>query len=361
MIYLILNRNRIVAAQELYGVLWPNEESRNPQSALKTLIHRLRNTFVLSGAPESALFIKSRPGGYRWEPQVKCEIDTEEFEKAAEEAFGKSGDLESSEKALLNVIGIYRGRFLSGDNELWKAEFDEFYHGLYIRAVKRLSDIYCKEERYNDAYNLCIKAAAFDETDEYLNRTVILSLAKSGNVDKAISYYNNITDMYYSKYGIKVPESIQAIYSGFADLSNSVYGIDELMELIGESDRQQGAYCCCYEVFREIYQIEVRCMERYGGRVFAGLISLRSPQEDVPETRVLNRNMGRLETVIKNSLRRGDIMSRCSPSQFMVILPTVTEETGHKVLERIQKNFRRQYPKVGLQVYYSLRPLTYNK
>ena len=102
-------------------------------------------------------------------------------------------------------------------------------------------------------------------------------------------------------------------------------------------------------------------MERYGGRVFAGLISLRSPQEDVPETRVLNRNMGRLETVIKNSLRRGDIMSRCSPSQFMVILPTVTEETGHKVLERIQKNFRRQYPKVGLQVYYSLRPLTYNK
>ena len=180
-------------------------------------------------------------------------------------------------------------------------------------------------------------------------------------MDKAISYYNNITDMYYSKYGIKVPESIQAIYSGFADLSNSVYGIDELMELIGESDRQQGAYCCCYEVFREIYQIEVRCMERYGGMVFAGLISLRSPQEDVPETRVLNRNMGRLETVIKNSLRRGDIMSRCSPSQFMVILPTVTEETGHKVLERIQKNFRRQYPKVGLQVYYSLRPLTYNK
>ena len=72
-IYLILNRNRIVAAQELYGVLWPNEESRNPQSALKTLIHRLRNTFVLSGAPESALFIKSRPGGYRWEPQVKSE------------------------------------------------------------------------------------------------------------------------------------------------------------------------------------------------------------------------------------------------------------------------------------------------
>lgn len=42
--YIIYNRNRPVAPEELYTLLWEEEESSsNPGNALKTMFHRLRN------------------------------------------------------------------------------------------------------------------------------------------------------------------------------------------------------------------------------------------------------------------------------------------------------------------------------
>ena len=41
--YLILQEGMPVPNQQLYEVLWPSEASSNPESALKTLISRLRS------------------------------------------------------------------------------------------------------------------------------------------------------------------------------------------------------------------------------------------------------------------------------------------------------------------------------
>ena len=47
--YLILQEGMPVPNQQLYEVLWPSEASSNPESALKTLISRLRSILVLGG------------------------------------------------------------------------------------------------------------------------------------------------------------------------------------------------------------------------------------------------------------------------------------------------------------------------
>lgn len=42
--YLILNRDKPILMKDLFEVLWPGENSTNPESALKTLVSRLRAT-----------------------------------------------------------------------------------------------------------------------------------------------------------------------------------------------------------------------------------------------------------------------------------------------------------------------------
>ena len=41
--YLILQRGKSVPCIELYEALWPNDESSNPENALKTLVSRTRS------------------------------------------------------------------------------------------------------------------------------------------------------------------------------------------------------------------------------------------------------------------------------------------------------------------------------
>lgn len=47
--YLILRRGRPVPHEELLGALWSDRESRNPATALRTLLHRYRRIVQTEG------------------------------------------------------------------------------------------------------------------------------------------------------------------------------------------------------------------------------------------------------------------------------------------------------------------------
>ena len=50
-----------------------------------------------------------------------------------------------------------------------------------------------------------------------------------------------------------------------------------------------------------------------------------------------------LRDVLVGSLRRGDVVSRYSPSQYIAMLPTVTYENSDIIVKRIRKAFSEVY------------------
>ena len=64
--------------------------------------------------------------------------------------------------------------------------------------------------------------------------------------------------------------------------------------------------------------------------------------------------MNVLEEVVRDSLRIGDVATRCSPTQIIVLLPTCTYEAGNKVARRIEKKFKGKSPHRGLELLYEL-------
>jgi len=71
--------------------------------------------------------------------------------------------------------------------------------------------------------------------------------------------------------------------------------------------------------------------------------------------------MHRLSETIRTSLRSGDVYTRYSISQYLVMLPNVSAENGAKVLDRIATAFRRENPKSPAYLRTSLLPMTLPK
>ena len=64
---------------ELYEALWPNDESSNPENALKTLVSRTRS-LLSTISKELPSCIATNRGSYRFNAIENCEVDIYEFE-----------------------------------------------------------------------------------------------------------------------------------------------------------------------------------------------------------------------------------------------------------------------------------------
>ena len=88
-----------------------------------------------------------------------------------------------------------------------------------------------------------------------------------------------------------------------------------------------------------------------------GLLTISATHREQINDTVLSRQMAVLLEVARNSLRRGDIISQFSESQYVLLLPTVTYESGMMVLDRIRNNFKQQNPRSPIVILGRLRPL----
>ncbi len=78
--YLILAPRQTAEAKTLMQVMWPEENSTSPDTALKTLISRQR-TLLREISPELAMCLVTVRGGYRWVCPPEVSVDVLEFEE----------------------------------------------------------------------------------------------------------------------------------------------------------------------------------------------------------------------------------------------------------------------------------------
>lgn len=352
--YLLYHR-RLVPMGELYEVFWPQVKS--PKNALKVLVHRLRAALEQGGVPQDVECILQRQGGYEWNPALETTLDIDQFESCYREATSGQVDRDRQAELLGLGLGLYRGRFLS-DTALWTAAPAESLHNAYRKMVQQMCTLFKEKGHMEQLVDLCRGALCYDALDESLHREMILGLLACGRSQDALAHYRNTTDLFYRELGIPVSEELRALYHHILETDGAVeLDIDSIRDKLEEKAPSTGAFVCEYGIFKDLYRIEARCLDRYGGRVFLGLLTVSSAHHEQFTTRALARQMELLLEVARTSLRKGDVISRFSASQYVLLLPTVTYESGTVVLERIRTAFRRAYPKAPVAILVKLRPL----
>ena len=122
-----------------------------------------------------------------------------------------------------------------------------------------------------------------------------------------------------------------------------------------EQQHTDGAYYCEYSVFRDIYQLEQRAIERTGDSIYLCLLTVRLENGELPKTSVMVRAMDALKRAISGSLRRGDVYARYSIAQYIILLPTASYENGCSVMKRISTSFKKEYFRKDLVIDYALQ------
>ena len=356
--YLIMHRDRNVPQEELIEVLWPDDNSQNPGNALKTLLYRTRATILPLIGDEPQLILSQR-GSYSWNHTLPCEVDAEQFAALANEASDKS--LPDNERRILykKAVFLYQQDFLPRLAEkLWVIPLATFYHGLYLEAVFEYAGLLLKAELYGELASLANAAIAIEPYDDKLHSLLITALLRQGNSLAALNHYDVATDLLYRNFGVRPSEELRALYQEIMKERKSLeMDLAVIQTDLQEAALRPGAFVCDYGFFREAYRLEARRAGREGSCVHVALITVSLPDGKTPALNPLNTTMDQLLEAIRLNLRRGDILTRYSGAQYVLMLPTANYEDSQMVMERIVNSFYQQNRKSFLKISYKLQQM----
>ncbi len=349
--YIVLHRERSLSVQELTEALWKEDETDNPAGALKNLMYRLRTIFKKHFG--DADFIMTSRGAYYWNPEMEVVVDVELFEQNCN--MGKKEQSENCRKSISHyeeAVELYQGDFLAKyiDNN-WILPVSTYYHSLFLSSAKKLAELYEEEEDYQNMERVCAKALQFDKVDEQIHCLRIGAMIHQNKQKLAEEYYENAVKVLYEALGVRNTAGLKKVYKELLKMkkSSAAAAIEEIQQDMLEPEKPEGAYICGYAVFREAYRMEARRIHRLGIAEYVLLLTMTVNEETVKagnekmEKFLLNNAMDRMEEVLRDSLRIGDVASRYSDTQFVVLLPTCSQESSMMVISRILSRFSK-YP-----------------
>lgn len=174
------------------------------------------------------------------------------------------------------------------------------------------------------------------------------------HADKALYYVKNNGKDDYHFYSRKLDEDRRE------DLLEKQMDLSQLLRQVTERKYRGGAYSVEYDRFPYIYQFIVRNCERSSRQVQIILLTLHVAEDGDSSTDHIEDCLMLLETAIVRSLRRGDVTTRLSPTQQIVMLMDTNDENGRMVAERITGKYESLAGGQGVSVEYDIVEMPIN-
>lgn len=355
--YLVLHRDRPVPQSEFIEMFWPDDHSSNPVNALKTLLYRIRAMLEpLFGEVQPIL---AQRGAYMWNKAVVCDMDVDRFEALCRRA----GDTSLSDQTRIGLyrqaVALYRGDLLPKLNhQMWLVPLNVHYHSIYLSAVKSLAELLDRAELFEEMQAVSQRASDLDILDEGLHTLIVRALLRQGKDTAALNHYEKATDLLYRNLGVRPSAELRALYTEIMATEKTLEtDLGVILGDLKETAARPGAFVCEYGFFREAYRLEARRAVRSGTCVHICLITVALPDGGVPPLKILSTTMDQLQEVLVKNLRRGDVVSKYSGAQYVIMLPAANFEDSTMVMERVVTSFYRQHRRNFLKLSYKIRAL----
>ena len=352
--FLLVHHKQSVTKDTLIDLMYRHTETDNPVNALKLLVHRLRKLFVLSGFPDFE-YIKYSNGSYQWNNKIPVEIDFEQFDLEIKKASDVALDPEERLNCYKNAIDIYKGDFLpSLVTEDWAIPFFVHYQELYHSCVRNAAQILKEQERFQEMFDIATRAISVCPSSEEFHKIRIISLFALRHYKDAKAAYEQTVDILYNELGVNPSEELALLYKELsAELQDEATSIFTIKESIQEGAMEKGAYFCNIQTFTNIYHTMVRSLERNGQSCFLMLCTLEGKNKASQTERTEHSEaVTKLQNAIKSTLRRGDIFTRYSKRQYLILLVGINQENCNLVMQRIDFKFKDTFKGRGLQLKY---------
>ena len=358
--YMLYNHGRSFAQEELIHLYWSNgEKSADPGNALKSIFHRIRTALDKLQPGLGRLLIRRKAGRYFWNNVMPLSLDIEDFE-AHFHAAEAAGDDDVRLAEYQAALALYAGDPLPRmTDEIWTIPIVAYYHSLYTRTAAGAIELLEKQERTAEAVALCHQAIHIEPYQEDLYEHLMRGLLRTGDMKGTMSVYEEMSELLFAHFGVMPSETLRTLYrQATRTVNDRTLTMDEVCSQLAEPAPHGGAMVCEYDFFKILYRSEVRSIARNGHSANICLLSVSGKDGEMLARRSLDPAMNNLQVLVQNNLRRGDVIARCSISQYIILLPQANYENSRMVADRLVSAFYRRYPHSPARLRYTVQPLT---
>lgn len=357
--YMLYNHGRSFAQEELIHLYWSNgEKSADPGNALKSIFHRIRTALDKLQPGLGRLLVRRKAGRYFWNNAMPLSLDIEDFE-AHFHAAEAAGDDDVRLTEYQAALALYAGDPLPRmTDEIWTIPIVAYYHSLYTRAAAGAIELLEKQERTAEAVALCRRAIHIEPYQEDLYEHLMRGLLRTGDMKGAMSVYEEMSELLFAHFGVMPSETLRTLYrQATRTVNDRTLTMDEVCSQLAEPAPHGGAMVCEYDFFKILYRAEARSIARNGHSANICLLSVSGKDGEMLARRSLDTAMNNLQVLVQNNLRRGDVIARCSISQYIILLPQANYENSRMVADRLVSAFYRRYPHSPARLRYTVQPL----
>lgn len=350
---LLFHSEKPVQKDELIDILWP--ESKNPSSALKFSIFRLRSELnEIDFFKDKEVIVTTRKG-YILNPNLDWNIDFVELQKAYNQINEGAESLDEKEfKIARKIFRLYQGRFYASPSQLhWILQKQEVFRQMYVKTMMRTSCYLYTQKRYDEMMLMNYQAVLIEPFNEGLHYYYMKGLVATRNYREALKYYDELNDIFLSELGTGLSKRFKQLYdiiiADHAKEENK--DMETIMRELSNRDQQNQGFFCSYEIFKYFYELLLKMSVRNEQNYYLIMLQFSDGTLDYEKVGV---DFDRVKRLVSSCLRSNDLFTRTSETQLLLLVDCQTEENAHLIIQRISNKFYSIFRKKNYRMNYSV-------
>lgn len=350
---LLFHSEKPVQKDELIDILWP--ESKNPSSALKFSIFRLRSELnEIDFFKDKEVIVTTRKG-YILNPNLDWNIDFVELQKAYNQINEGAELLDEKEfKIARKIFRLYQGRFYASPSQLhWILQKQEVFRQMYVKTMMRTSCYLYTQKRYDEMMLMNYQAVLIEPFNEGLHYYYMKGLVATRNYREALKYYDELNDIFLSELGTGLSKRFKQLYdiiiADHAKEENK--DMETIMRELSNRDQQNQGFFCSYEIFKYFYELLLKMSVRNEQNYYLIMLQFSDGTLDYEKVGV---DFDRVKRLVSSCLRSNDLFTCTSVTQLLLLVDCQTEENAHLIIQRISNKFYSIFRKKNYRMNYSV-------
>ncbi|MDO5418390.1 MAG: BTAD domain-containing putative transcriptional regulator [Lachnospiraceae bacterium] len=377
LLLLIKSGNEGMSRKKLIEIIQPEDaDIEKRMNNFRQKVYLLRKALASSGLPEGH-YIVQKDKQFYFSAEYQLETDTGQLDEIVRKI--RSGVREGPEyqKLLWEFCQNYNGEFLPMlSGEEWVAVEAAYYQNWYFWCLNELCGILKQQGQFEKMLELCTAASQMHPYDDW-QAMQMECLMSMNRYREALKVYEQASETFYEDLGLSSVDKVMARYrSSGGQMYYAASALTGIKNGLSEVETAEGAYQCSYPSFVDMYRVMVRMEERMKWEHVLMMCTMEKPEADEsmpenadepkksenaddpkkpensgerkksgdanePDVRDgLEQRMEQFRQVLRRGIRSGDVYTRYSENQFLVLLVGAGAQNGAAIAARLEKSWK---------------------
>ncbi|MFC4411229.1 BTAD domain-containing putative transcriptional regulator [Chungangia koreensis] len=212
-IFLLLNRGRFAAKEEIMSVLWKDSDLESADRDFKVALNALLKVLEPNrGAREESFFIQRKQTMYRLNPAASIITDLDLFTTYGEKGM-EERDAKKAKEFLTKAVDRYKGNLFEEKSTLdWLEDDRRNLEETFLTILERLAQTSTRLKEFGNTIHWAEKLLKIDRTWEEAYRLLMFAHYQQHNRSLAVKWYERCVQVLQDELNIEPMETTEQMY-----------------------------------------------------------------------------------------------------------------------------------------------------